>query len=579
MSKIRIGIAQINPIVGDITTNKNKIIDIYNDAETNNSDILVFPELSLTGYPPEDLLLKPEFIKENINALNDIVNNSKDTVGIVGFADYDGVDIYNSAAVFQNKKIIYIYHKIYLPNYGVFDENRYFKPGKEYSVFTYNNIKIGVNICEDIWYPNGPGYHQSLTGNAQIIINMSSSPYEVEKENIREKMLSTRAGDYGVYLVYSNLTGGQDELVFDGNSMVFDPSGELVTELPAFEENLSFVDINVGEVFRKRLHDPKGRKNINNSENIQIKEYTATIKEHQKNYIKLSSDNNYKKPVDPLELPYRALVIGVGDYVRKNGFNKVLIGLSGGIDSSLTAAIAVDALGSENVVGISMPSRFTSSGTKSDAEKLANNLGIEFYEIPIENTFNTILNELTPFFKDKPWDITEENMQARIRGLILMSFSNKFNYMVLTTGNKSELSMGYCTIYGDMVGGFNVLKDVLKTKVFQLSEFVNKFHKKEIIPVSIIKRPPSAELRENQKDEDSLPKYEILDEILKLYVEKDKSFQEIIEYGFDKDVVIRIIKTVDRNEYKRRQGAPGIKITTRAFGKDRRMPITNKFID
>jgi len=579
MSKIRIGIAQINPIVGDITTNKNKIIDIYNDAETNNSDILVFPELSLTGYPPEDLLLKPEFIKENINALNDIVNNSKDTVGIVGFADYDGVDIYNSAAVFQNKKIIYIYHKIYLPNYGVFDENRYFKPGKEYSVFTYNNIKIGVNICEDIWYPNGPGYHQSLTGNAQIIINMSSSPYEVEKENIREKMLSTRAGDYGVYLVYSNLTGGQDELVFDGNSMVFAPSGELVTELPAFEENLSFVDINVGEVFRKRLHDPKGRKNINNSENIQIKEYTATIKEHQKNYIKLSSDNNYKKPVDPLELPYKALVTGVGDYVRKNGFNKVLIGLSGGIDSSLTAAIAVDALGSENVVGISMPSRFTSSGTKSDAEKLANNLGIEFYEIPIENTFNTILNELTPFFKDKPWDITEENMQARIRGLILMSFSNKFNYMVLTTGNKSELSMGYCTIYGDMVGGFNVLKDVLKTKVFQLSEFVNKFHKKEIIPVSIIKRPPSAELRENQKDEDSLPKYEILDEILKLYVEKDKSFQEIIEYGFDKDVVIRIIKTVDRNEYKRRQGAPGIKITTRAFGKDRRMPITNKFID
>ncbi len=574
--KVRLALAQVNPTVGDLKKNRDLVMEYYEEAKENGADIVIFPELVIPGYPPEDLLLKPNFIRKNLETLQEVVDIVGDAVAVVGFVDYDGDDIYNAAAIIQNGRVVYRYHKVFLPNYGVFDENRYFRRGMRNAVFSMGSIRVGVNICEDIWYPNGPGYKQALIGNAQLIVNISSSPYEVGKEEKRRRMLATRASDYGVYLAYVNLVGGQDELVFDGDSFVFDPTGKVVLELPAFEEHLGFVDINIGEIFRTRLHDPRRRKVICvDGEDESIDVYNVEYQEHDKGEIHLSPSGEK----DEITLMYKALVTGVRDYVRKNGFSKVIIGLSGGIDSSLTAAIAVDALGSDNVVGVSMPSRFTSSGTKSDARKLAENLGIEFYEIPIENMFKVFLDELEPYFKGKGWDITEENIQARIRGIILMSLSNKFGYLVLSTGNKSELSMGYCTLYGDMVGGFNVLKDVLKTRVYALSEYVNRSKGREIIPRSVIERPPSAELRPDQKDEDSLPPYEILDKILIAYVEEDKSFEEIVGMGLDPETVKRVIITVDRNEYKRRQGAPGIKITVRAFGKDRRMPITNAYRD
>ncbi len=575
--KIRLALAQVNPTVGDLKKNRDLVLEYYQEAKEKGADIVIFPELVIPGYPPEDILLKPNFIRKNFSTLQEIVDLTGETVAVVGFVDYDGDDIYNAAAIVQNGKIIYKYHKVFLPNYGVFDENRYFKRGIRNAVFSLGSVRIGVNICEDIWYPNGPGYTQALIGNAQLLINISSSPYEIGKEERRKRMLATRASDYGVYLAYTNLVGGQDELVFDGNSYVFDPTGKVLLELPAFREYLGFVDINIGEIFRARLHDPRRRKIICiDGENEKIDMHSAMYPEDLPKPEIASPPSENKEAI---ALIYKALVTGVRDYVRKNGFKKVIIGLSGGIDSSLTAVIAVDALGKENVVGVSMPSRFTSTGTKSDARKLAENLGIEFYEIPIENIFKVFLDELEPYFKGKGWDITEENVQARVRGVLLMALSNKFGYLVLSTGNKSELSMGYCTLYGDMVGGFNVLKDVLKTRVYALSEYVNRLKGKEIIPKSVIERPPSAELRPDQKDEDTLPPYEILDKILIAYVEEDKSFEEIVGMGLDPETVKRVIMTVDRNEYKRRQGAPGIKITVRAFGKDRRMPITNAYRD
>ena len=575
--KLRVAIAQINPTVGDLKKNRDLILEYYQEAREKGADLVAFPELAVTGYPPEDLLLKPNFIKKNFETLQEVVDLTTETVAVIGFVDYDGDDIYNAAAIVQNGKVIYKYHKMFLPNYGVFDENRYFKRGNKNAVFSLGNITIGVNICEDLWYSEGPGYYQALNGKAQLIVNISSSPYEAGKEEKRVRMFSTRASDYGVYLVYANLVGGQDELVFDGDSLVLDPRGNLLMQLPPFEEKLGIIDLNISEIMRARLHDPRRRKIICVEEgNGKIDSYEAKFHEDLQ---KLSLQPMTHQEETSISLIYKALITGVRDYVTKNGFKKVIIGLSGGIDSSLTAAIAVDALGKENVVGVSMPSRFTSTGTKSDAKKLAENLGIEFYEIPIENMFNIFLEELTPYFKNKGWDVTEENIQARIRGIILMALSNKFGYLVLSTGNKSELSMGYCTLYGDMVGGFNVLKDVLKTRVYALAKYVNDSKGREVIPESVIERPPSAELRPDQKDEDTLPPYETLDKILIAYIEEDRSFEEIVGMGLDPETVKRVITTVDRNEYKRRQGAPGIKITSRAFGKDRRMPITNAYRD
>ncbi len=576
MRSIRIALAQINPIVGDLKYNLSKIVDYIKKAEKGDADIVCFPELSLTGYPPEDLLLKPQFVEDNLSALKKVVEETKgiDCVAIVGFVDAED-DIFNAAAVIYNGELKGVYRKIFLPNYGVFDEERYFQAGKAPNIFVINGINVGINICEDIWYPDGPGLIQALNG-ADILINISSSPYHAGKREFRKTMLSTRASDYAVFLAYVNLVGGQDELVFDGGSMVFDSDGKLIAQAKIFEEDLLILDLNLEAVLRKRLHDPRRRKEKLKVAEIQ-KIFVCDKKEGKKrgeNSFKLAGVDDV--PIE--EEIFKALVTGTRDYVRKNGFEKVLIGLSGGIDSSLVAAIAVEALGSENVIGVIMPSQFTSKSSIEDAEALARNLGIRTIKIGISRIFDVYLDELRDVFKDKPWDATEENIQARIRGNILMALSNKFGYLVLTTGNKSEMSVGYATLYGDMAGGFAVIKDVFKTMVYKIARYVNDKAGREIIPKRVFEKPPSAELREGQKDEDDLPPYSILDPILKAYIEDDKSFHEIVAEGYDEELVKRVIRMVDKNEYKRRQAPPGIKITPRAFGKDRRLPITNRYV-
>ena len=462
-------------------------------------------------------------------------------------------------------------------NYGVFDENRYFQAGTEPLVFKLNNVTVGVNICEDIWYPQGPMNVEALVGGAEMIVNISASPYYAGKSEFRQRMLATRASDNVVIVAFNNLVGGQDELVFDGNGMIFSQNGELITQGKQFEEDLIVADLDIDAVFRRRLHDPRHRK-----EKLASMKAGATVRKIELPTLDVKRNNpelplRENSSMSHLEEIYNALVLGTRDYVQKNGFEKVVIGLSGGIDSSLTAIIAVDALGKENVIGVTMPSQYSSEETKSDAQRLADNLGIKLITIPIIDVLKSYLNSFSEVFQGLERDITEENIQARIRGNILMALSNKFGWLVLTTGNKSEMSVGYCTLYGDMAGGFAVIKDVPKILVYELSEYRNSIAEGELIPQSVIDRAPSAELRPDQKDVDSLPPYEILDPILQAYVEEDRSLGEIVEMGFDEEVVKRVILLVDRNEYKRRQGPPGIKITPRAFGKDRRLPITNKY--
>ncbi len=570
MRNLRIALAQINPIVGDLKYNANKIIEHIKKAEEVKADLICFPELALTGYPPEDLLLKPQFVEDNLKALENIVENTEDVVSVVGFVDAED-DIYNAAAVIYNGEVKGVYRKMFLPNYGVFDEERYFQAGREPNIFVINDINVGITICEDIWYADGPALIQSLNG-AELIVNLSSSPYHVGKRDFRKRMLSTRASDYCSFVAYVNLVGGQDELVFDGGSMVFDEEGNLIAQARIFEEDFLVVDLNIEAVFRKRLHDPRRRK-----EKLEVEEIPKIFvcnrqKQREKVEPRVEEDLKLEEEV------FRALVLGTRDYVRKNGFEKVLVGLSGGVDSSLVAAIAVEALGSENVIGVLMPSQFTSRESIEDAEALARNLGIRTITIPITGIFEKYLEELKDVFKGRGWDATEENIQARIRGNILMALSNKFGYLVLTTGNKSEMSVGYATLYGDMAGGFAVIKDVFKTMVYRIAKHVNERAGREIIPKRVFEKPPSAELRENQKDEDDLPPYEILDPILKAYIEEDRSFHEIVAEGYDEEIVKRVIRMVDRNEYKRRQAPPGVKITPRAFGKDRRLPITNRYV-
>ena len=462
-------------------------------------------------------------------------------------------------------------------NYGVFDENRYFQAGTEPLVFKLNNVTVGVNICEDIWYPQGPMNVEALAGGAEVIVNISASPYHAGKGEFRKRMLATRAADNVVIVAFNNLVGGQDELVFDGNGMIFSQNGALITQGKQFEEDLIVADLDIDAVFRRRLHDPRHRK-----EKLASMKAGATVRKIELPTLDVKRNNpelplRENSSMSHLEEIYNALVLGTRDYVQKNGFEKVVIGLSGGIDSSLTAIIAVDALGKENVIGVTMPSQYSSEETKSDAQRLADNLGIKLITIPIIDVLKSYLNSFSEVFQGLERDITEENIQARIRGNILMALSNKFGWLVLTTGNKSEMSVGYCTLYGDMAGGFAVIKDVPKILVYELSEYRNSIAEGELIPQSVIDRAPSAELRPDQKDVDSLPPYEILDPILQAYVEEDRSLGEIVEMGFDEEVVKRVILLVDRNEYKRRQGPPGIKITPRAFGKDRRLPITNKY--
>ncbi len=575
MRRLRVGMSQINTTVGDFTGNTQRILEAVAEARSLGVDLLTFPELAICGYPPEDLLFKPQFIEENLRSLEKVVDGSSGLTIVAGFVDAKE-DIYNAAAVIHDGKLVGVYHKIYLPNYGVFDENRYFQAGCESPVYVINGVGVGVNICEDIWYENGPATTQAYSG-AEVIVNISASPYHFDKGNFREKMLTTRALDNVTIIAYNNLVGGQDELVFDGDSLVLNEKGEVIARGKQFEEDLIVADLDVEAVFQRRLHDPRWQK-----ETLLLAE-----QRHRGTRIVVSKKSPVatKPPLPPRQLKerslpgevYEALVLGTRDYIRKNGFEKVVIGLSGGIDSSLVAAIAVDALASSNVVGVAMPSRYSSPASTSDAELLAQNLGIRLMTIPIEPAFQAYLEMLANAFKGTEPNMAEENIQARIRGNILMALSNKFGWLVLTTGNKSEMATGYTTLYGDMAGGFAVLKDVPKTMVYELGKHRNALAGYELIPSTIISKPPSAELRPEQKDIDTLPPYELLDPVITAYVEEDKSVEQIIAMGFDQVMVKRTAQLVDKSEYKRRQAPPGIKITPRAFGRDRRLPITNRF--
>lgn len=573
---LRVALAQINTTVGDLAGNSARIIATIDDARGRGANVIVFPELAVTGYPPEDLLLKPSFVTDNIARLREIAEHTRGIVAVVGFVDA-AEDIYNAAAVLADGEWVGTYHKRYLPNYGVFDEDRYFMAGDTAPVFRFGDVPVGITICEDIWYPVGPATLQALAG-ARLIININASPYHQGKWQTRETMLATRAMDNDLYLAYVNLVGGQDELVFDGGSVIFDPSGRVVARAPQFDEHLLIADLDLGAVFRNRLHDPLRRK-----ERLLSELPAEDLPTFQLPSFPISPAAQAPQPGHPLAVPldplaevYNALVLGTRDYVRKTGFKEVHIALSGGIDSALVAAVAVDALGPQAVTGVSMPSRYSSDGSRDDARDLAERLGIRFLTIPIEAMHAAALESLSEAFTGTTPGTAEENLQARIRGNLLMALSNKFNSLVLTTGNKSEMSVGYATIYGDMAGGFAVIKDVPKTLVFALSRWRNQ-QGREVIPPATIEKPPSAELRPDQKDTDSLPPYEVLDPILKAYVEEDRSAAEIVAAGADPDLVARVIRMVDINEYKRRQAAPGVKITARAFGRDRRLPITNRY--
>ncbi len=575
MRTLRIGLCQINTTVGDIEGNTKKILDYIERGKKMGAELLAFPEMAITGYPPEDLLLMPRFIEANLKAIQKIAKATPSITALVGFVDKKG-DIYNAAALLHNGKMVGSYSKTFLPNYGVFDEDRYFHVGTENLIFTLKSIPIGPSICEDLWYPGDPIRTQTLYGGAELIVNISSSPYQAGKSAFREKMISTRASDNAAIVAYCNLVGGQDELVFDGGSLIFDQRGDLIARGKQFEEDLILADLDMEEVFRMRLHDPRIRREKSVNEEKSLKKIDL-LKQGRSAKKRPPLPKRENKPLDGLSEIYSALVIGTGDYIRKNGFKKVLIGLSGGIDSALTASVAADALGKNGVVGVAMPSQYSSKESLEDARLLAKNLGIRLLTIPITDVFQAYLKTLSPHFKSLKPNLAEENIQARIRGNTLMALSNKFGWLVLTTGNKSEMSVGYCTLYGDMAGGYAVLKDVPKTLVYELAKFRNKREGKMIIPKNVFAKPPSAELRPNQKDEDSLPPYPVLDPILQAYVEEDKGLEEIAKMGFKARIIKEVIQMVDRNEYKRRQSPPGVKITHRALGKDRRLPVTNKY--
>ncbi len=576
LRKFRLALAQINSTVGDITGNTARILEYLERAREAQADLVAFPELAITGYPPEDLLFKPSFLQANVEAMQQVVTASAGIAVVVGYVQV-GADTSNAAAVGYDGQLIDTYQKMQLPNYGVFDEDRYFRRGDTCPVYVINGTRVGVNICEDIWYPVGPVVVQREAG-AELIVNINASPFHAGKRALKEKMIATRAMDNELFVAYLNTVGGQDELVFDGASAVYDMDGRRVAQGPAFEEDLVLVDLDVESVFRSRLRDPRPRK-----ESPTIMREIGTAKVVQVSEFQARERPSLPKPekrsdLDGDEEVYRALVLGTRDYVRKTGFSKTLVGLSGGIDSALTAAIAVDALGSENVVGVTMPSRYSSEGSVSDSKELADNLGIPIWTAPIEPAHGAFTEMLEPFFKDTQPGVAEENLQARIRGNVMMALSNKFGWLVLTTGNKSEMAMGYATLYGDMAGGFAVIKDVPKTLVYRLCRWRNKHGRpRSVIPQAIIDKPPSAELKPDQLDLDTLPPYEDLDPIIKAYVEEDFSYQEMLEMGFDSQAVGQVISYVDRNEYKRRQAPPGVKITPRAFGKDRRLPIVNRY--
>ena len=554
---VRVGLAQFNPVVGGIAQNSERIRELYTLANNAGCDIVAFPELSITGYPPEDLVLKSGFVAENQQAMREIIAATGECVAVFGFVSGTHGDLRNSAAIASRGLLHGTYDKHLLPNYSVFDEERYFTPGSAFSLFTIAGVNVGVTICEDIWQSEGPVKAQAQAG-AALNININGSPFHRGKFDERQQMVSERAKDNSCAIVYVNQVCGQDELVFDGGSMVFDHHGELIVRAPQFEEELTFVDLEVNESLPTR-----------GTPVIEVSAESRARGEEQRGLI--------SSPAADLEQVFGALVLGTRDYVRKNGFTDVVIGLSGGIDSALVAAVAVEALGKQHVHGVSMPSRYSSEGSKTDAAILASNLGIDMQTISIEPAFSAYLDMTAASFSGKPADLTEENLQSRVRGTTLMALSNKFGWMVLTTGNKSELAVGYFTLYGDSVGGYAVIKDLLKTTVYDLCRHINERSGRELIPEAVISKPPSAELRPDQRDDQSLPPYEVLDPILELYVEQDRTAAEIISMGFDEALVRRISRLVDVNEYKRRQGPPGVRVSLKAFGKDRRLPITNAY--
>jgi NAD+ synthase (glutamine-hydrolysing) len=588
MRQLRLGLCQINPTVGDLDGNFERVRERIQEARAEGVDLLALPEMVITGYPPEDLLLKPSFIERAIERTRDLLPHTQGMTVVVGTVDRD-FDLYNAAAVLHDGQWVGTYRKRYLPNYGVFDENRYFMPGTRNPVFVRDGMVIGVNICEDIWYPGGPVEEQVIRGGAEIIVNLSASPYHAGKAQARRRMLCTRAADNLAVVCYVNLVGAQDEIVYDGGSLIVDEQGQVLVEGLMFEEDLVVADVDLESVFNARLHDPRLRKGRaldlgESSPRIELpmRAPATVVNESGGTATALLSRPVLAHRSEPprLELVaeiYEALVLGTRDYVRKNQFKSVVLGLSGGIDSALCACVAADALGPQHVVGVSMPSEYTSAASREDADQLAQALGIRLLTIPIEDVFASYRHALEPAFEKRDADATEENLQARIRGNYLMALSNKFGWLVLTTGNKSEVSVGYSTLYGDAAGGFGVLKDVYKTMVYQLAQYRRTRGGPEVISERTLTRAPSAELRPGQTDQDTLPPYDVLDPILRLYVEEDRAAREIAELGYDVEMVRRVVRMVDRAEYKRRQSPPGVKITPRAFGKDRRLPITNRW--
>ena len=568
MRTFRLALAQVNPTVGDIAGNIKIVLERIEEARDHKADLVAFPELMLTGYPPEDLLMKPSFVRDNQAALEKVVAAAKGVTVVTGFVDGSGDAIYNAAAVAHDGQLIGTYHKVYLPNYGVFDEVRYFKPGSVCPIYTINGVDVGVNICEDIWFADGPVAVQRES-NAKVIVNINGSPFNAGKCADRELMLSNRASDNGLYIGYVNMVGGQDELVFDGASVILDGHGTPLARASQFQEEMLIADLDVDQEFPRRVQAPRSQA-VTGTEHFNVSA--------QQDTERAPIPGHFTEPLDDIGEVYQALVLGTRDYVHKNGFSKVLISLSGGIDSSLTCVVAVDALGAENVEGITMPSRYSSDGSVSDSEDMVKILGIKMRTLPIESVHGAMEGALDPFFKGTEPNIAEQNIQARIRGNLLMAVSNKFGWLVLTTGNKSEIAMGYSTLYGDMAGGFAVIKDVPKTLVYQLCEWRNNHGTPASpIPQNVITKPPSAELKPDQRDDDDLPPYDLLDRVLEAYVEEDRSYEEMLGMGFEAAVVERVMRSVDRNEFKRRQGAVGIKITPRAFGRDRRMPIVNRY--
>ena len=571
---MRLALVQINPVVGDLDGNRKLILGRLSEAKANGADLVVFPELAVTGYPPEDLLLRPGFVRAAEQSVERIAVETRGTTLFVGAPHFDR-DLYNACYVCSGGEIRAVYRKRFLPNYGVFDEDRYFAPGRDLLLIEHGKTLVGPTVCEDMWQPGPPATDLALAG-AELLVNISASPFYVGRDREREEMFITRARDNSCFVAFCNTVGGQDELIFDGHSVVLDDEGTVIARAPGFEEALLFADIEPKEVIGRRLRDVRRRALARERDAIPAVEIIHVgTRGPSRNGTKIKVE---AAPfVDELEQMRLALELGLRDYVNKNGFGEVVVGVSGGIDSAVTAAIAAEALGADRVHCVSMPSRYSSEETRADARLLAERLGCDFRELPISGIVESCEEALAGSFAGREPDLTEENVQARVRGVLLMALSNKFGWMLVATGNKSELSVGYATLYGDMAGGFALLKDVYKTDVFRLARYLNERVGKELIPKTIIDRAPSAELRDNQLDEDSLPPYPKLDEVLEQYVEHDRTLEELSTDGFDREIVERAVSMIDRAEYKRRQAPPGVKLRPKAFGRDRRTPITNRW--